>query len=83
MYIRLSILNGEGYISTFSDNAVSIACKPVHASEIHSIVEELLKNKTLSIQENSDKTTFFVRECSQIKQRVPVQTQTLFKEAEG
>lgn len=67
MYIELSILNGDGYISTFSDNAVSIACKPVHASEIQSIIQDLSKNKTLSVQENSDKTTFFVRECSQIK----------------
>ncbi len=72
MYIELSILNGEGYISTFSDNAVSIACKPVHASEIQSIVQDLSKNKTLSVQENSDKTTFFVRERSQIKQQEAV-----------
>lgn len=74
MQIELSILNGEGYISTFSDNNVSIYCKPVHASEIQSLVQDLSKNKTLNVQENSDKTYWVVRECSQVKETTVVET---------
>lgn len=67
MYLELKISDGDGYISTFSDNAVSISCKQVSASEIQSLLQELSKNITLSVQENSDKTWFIVREWSQIK----------------
>ena len=76
MYITLKISNGDGYISTFSDNAVSIVCKPVQAADIQSLLQELLKNKTLSVQENSDKTLWIVRECSQIKPQQGVAVET-------
>lgn len=66
MYLELSIKDGDGYISTFSDNGVSMVCKQVGVGEMKSLLKELLKNTTLSIQENSNKDWFIVREHSQL-----------------
>lgn len=73
MHVELSTLNGEGYISTFSDSGNSICCKPVSASEIDPMLSELSKDKTLCVQQTSDGKTYVVSERKHMNQSAPVE----------
>lgn len=55
MFLKLSISDGDGYISTMLDDETSLVCKPVSSTEIIKMVKEYRKNDNFIVNEISPK----------------------------